>query len=969
MFNLITMLIFSFWALMMFSCSSKDTPFIVSSPGITTHIVINDNEDELVKTAANLFSDDIFNVSGKRPEFTKQDDSKYLIKVGTIGINKDFDKVCKEAGIDVKKLQSQWEAYCIKVVTVSNESSLLVVGSTPRGTAYGLMELSRKIGVSPWYWWADVHPVKREIVSLPADLFLEDAPKVKFRGIFLNDEDWGLQPWAAKTFEPETGDVGPKTYAKIFELLLRLKANAIWPAMHDCTRAFFTYPDNIKMADKYGIWVGSSHCEPMLRNNVDEWHRWSPPIGERGDWNFDKNPEQITEYWKQRIDAAAQYDGIYTVGMRGIHDGSMPGGENIEEKVDILNRVLDTQRNLLTEITGSPITEVPQIFCPYKEVLQLYKAGANIPDDVTIMWADDNYGYIRQLSNEEERKRSGGAGVYYHLSYWGRPHDYLWLESIPVSLIWEEMNKAYHTNAKDVWIVNVGDIKPNEVGMNFFLDMAWNPDQFTPETLNSYYTDFAEKQFGKEHAEEIGEILQKYFQLGFSRKPENLGWNEVYPNNPIQDPEFSLFTNGDEVQQRIDAYDSLEKQVEELYAELPNQQRESFYQLVAYKVIGASNMNKKILYAYKSRVYAKQGRTSAGLYAQKAREAFEKIKQATSFYNDSLADGKWLHMMTYNPRNLPVFDMTPTGSYVPSDEYSGEIVPEGYSSANEVTSEVFSLPTFNSLTNRSYFVDVINKGIQPLKWEVEADDWIRVSKISGQTENEERVWVSIDWNLVPASDVVNSVVRFKLNGSVYPVNVEARKLKLEPNDKKLFVEDNGVVSIEAEDYTVLNNTTAGNWQTIQGLGRENDAVGAHPVTAKAFDVADAESTPVLSYDFFSTSNGEAKLYFYCIPTQPINEDYQLRFSVSIDNGDPIIVNAVLKEEMDENNPEWKNNVLNSVTIQEVKSKLQEQGNHSLKIRMIDPGVVIDKIEIWMKDKKNTYFGAAETLLEQKNTIK
>lgn len=297
-----------------FLTAQRKNTFVISSPKETVNLIIPGKEDSLVFTAAGLFADDVYRITGRRPELKSTGKGNYKIKAGTIGVNPGFDKECKNAGIDIEKLRSKWEAYVVKSITDKQTNTIYIVGSNPRGTAFGFMDLSHTIGVSPWYWWADVKPVKREVLEIEVPILIEDAPKVKFRGIFLNDEDWGLKPWAAKTFEPETGDIGSKTYEKIFELLLRLKANAIWPAMHECTRAFFTYPGNIRMADKYGIWVRSSHCEPMLRNNVDEWHRWNPSTGERGKWNFDENPVQIKEYWTQRVKATANYDGILACG-------------------------------------------------------------------------------------------------------------------------------------------------------------------------------------------------------------------------------------------------------------------------------------------------------------------------------------------------------------------------------------------------------------------------------------------------------------------------------------------------------------------------------------------------------------------------------------------------------------------------------------------------------------------------------
>ncbi|HKJ40477.1 MAG TPA: glycosyl hydrolase 115 family protein, partial [Sunxiuqinia sp.] len=382
------------------SASNDDGTFVISSPQITAEIVVHPNEKEFVHTAIDLFANDVMMVSDRKPEIKSMSDSPYQIKVGTLGKNPAFDKECTANGINLDGLKGKWEAYIIKILQKDGKHILYIVGSQPRGTAYGLMELSQRIGVSPWVWWDDVHPKKQTTLTLPGDLALQDGPKVQFRGIFINDEDWGLQPWAAKTFEPETGDIGPKTYAKVFELLLRLKANAIWPAMHPCTRAFFTYPGDIKMADRYGIFVGSSHAEPMLRNNVDEWHRWEPAEGKRGDWNFDTNPDQLKEYWRQRVDSTLNHDVIYTIGMRGVHDSGMPGGKTLDDKVQILDRVFDAQRKILEEESGrKDVSQIPQIFCPYKEVLKLYRMGAKVPDYAAIMWADDNNGYIRQLSD------------------------------------------------------------------------------------------------------------------------------------------------------------------------------------------------------------------------------------------------------------------------------------------------------------------------------------------------------------------------------------------------------------------------------------------------------------------------------------------------------------------------------------------------------------------------------------------
>ena len=929
-------------AVLTLSCQENDIGVLFRKSG-TTNVYVDQDESDLVHSALSMLQGDVKTVFDAQLDKISGAERAHII-AGTIGKNHVLADMEEEGLIDLSPIKDRWESYLIKNIKWKDQQVLVIAGSNSRATAYGLLEISRMIGVSPWVWWADVTPAKQEVFEIPEDLAIQDSPKVKFRGIFLNDEDWGLQPWAARTFEPETGDIGPKTYEKIFQLLLRLKANAIWPAMHPCTKAFYTIPGNREMAAKYQIYIGTSHAEPMLRNNVGEWDH-----EKFGAYNYATNSGAVKEYWQDRIEELGKEDKyIVTLGMRGIHDSGMQGNYTSEEKVEMLEAIISDQREILGNVLKEDVKEIPQTFVPYKEVLEIYSEGAKVPDDVTLVWPDDNHGYIRQLSNGDERKRSGGAGVYYHISYWGRPHDYLWLESIPVSLIWEEMNKAYHTNAKDVWIVNVGDIKPIEIGMNFFLEMAWNPDQFSPENLSSYYTRFAAEQFGNTYAEEIGEILKTYFQLGFSRKPEHMGWTSVYPNTPIQDPELSLFANGDEVQQRIDSYTRLEEKVEALQEELHKDLKDAFYQLVAYKVLGAANMNKKLLYAHKSRVYAKQGRVSANYFAEKAGEAYIRIKEITDDYNQQ-NDGKWNHMMTYNPRELPVFDMPEVGHFEPTHKMAGGVVVEGSSEPVEPGKKAF-LPTFLSATDREYFIDIFNAGREPIKWTAKAKDpWIKISSIGGETSVEERIWVSVDWSLVADSKTETSSIQLNVGKSVYKVQVEAQQLAL-PEDKQLFVEDNGVVAIEAEHFSEAQNTDNHEWKLIEGLGRQNDAVGTFPVTSNPLDLS-KEQAPSLTYDFFTRSFGEATLRFHCLPSQPINGDYKLRFSVSIDDGKPIMVDASLKETMNEHNEEWMTNVLRAVNIIETKVAIPQIGEHKLKISMVDPGVVLDKIDVLQEREK------------------
>ncbi len=388
----------------------------------------------------------------------------------------------KHAPIRIVQGRGADDGFCIRV----QDGQMVVEGHNARGTAYGILELSRMAGVSPWVWWGDVRPHSRFLpLSLPDTFRLEHTPSVEYRGIFINDEDWSLRPWSKD-------NMGPQTYKRLFQLMLRLRANTLWPAMHPGTPAFFTVAGNKEMADSFGIVIGTSHCEPLLRNNVAEWD-----AEQRGPYNYITNREQVQNYWVERLKEVVSSGqrptvddqrAMFTLGMRGIHDGSMEGVSGPEEKLSALQQVIDDQRELIKKHylsklrkTGSNhqstgLEQVPQVFIPYKEVLEIMESGLRVPDDVTLMWCDDNYGYLTRLPDAEQQKRKGGGGVYYHLSYWGRPHDYLWLSTTQPGLIYEEMRTAYDHNCRRLWIANVHDPKVAAYQLELFLDLAWDID-------------------------------------------------------------------------------------------------------------------------------------------------------------------------------------------------------------------------------------------------------------------------------------------------------------------------------------------------------------------------------------------------------------------------------------------------------------------------------------------------------------
>lgn len=621
------------------STESQPGDFVLMQMGRCAEIVIAPEDFAVVTLAARNLAEDVERVTGCKPALrTNISPTTTAVFIGTLGRSALIDGLVKEGKINVAALKNQWESFLI--VTVTNpvpgvKQALVIVGSDRRGTAFGVYELSQEMGVSPWHWWADVIPERKSALFVKAGARKFGPPSVKYRGIFLNDEDWGLQPWAAKTFEPEVGDIGPKTYGKLFELLLRLKANTLWPAMHKCTKPFNHYPGNARLANDYAIIMGSSHAEPMLRNNVGEWT--APPE----QFNYASNRSGVLRYWEERVATNGSFENIYTLGMRGIHDSAMQGPRSNDERIKLLEQIFADQRALLTRYVQPEVERVPQIFCAYKEVLDLYRGGLKVPDDVTVVWPDDNFGYVRNFATAAERGRKGGFGVYYHGSYLGRPLSYLWLSTIPPALIWEEMHKAYEHGADQLWILNVGDLKPAELTTEFFLQMAWDIKRWQPDNLPEFFRAWAEREFGAKPAAEIAAVMQDYFRLNFQRKPEHLQW--WFLN---QSPQPSPFTPT-EREERLTAFADLQARTDKIQSTLAKEKLDAFFELVAYPVGGAAAANERYFCGEMAALTTDE--TAARSWAARARDADARLKSLTQQFNEVIAAGKWRGFMRLEP--------------------------------------------------------------------------------------------------------------------------------------------------------------------------------------------------------------------------------------------------------------------------------------------------------------------------------
>ena len=620
-------------------------------------IVYHDSDAPLVKHMAQVLADDIERVSGIRPGISNRKVSGVSIAIGTVA------KTGRH-----RELRGAWERYAID----TKDGNVAVTGSDARGLAYGVLHVSEAIGVSPWYWFADI-PIDKtnKRVYEYVENYVSQSPSVKYRGIFINDEDWGLKTWAAQTFEKELGDIGPKTYDKVCELILRLKGNMLAPAMHTCTGAFYSHPESQKMADKWGIMITTSHCEPLLFNNAapSEWDK-----ARDGEWNYETNSTTILKKLDDRIRETAQYDNIYTMGMRGLHDEAMKGSTDPTDRARTLEKVIAKQREILVKYKHKKAETLPQIFVPYKETLDIYDAGLRVPDDITLVWPDDNYGYMKRVSNSVEQRRSGHSGVYYHISYLGTPHDNLWIPTTAPMLMYEELLKAYTAGADRYWLLNVGDIKPMEIEMHHFFDMAYDFKSFTYDNVNNYQVEWLAKVFGEKHLPTFQFILDNYYRLAWDRKPEFMGYEiewDSKENSRLHDTDFSFQTGT--AQKRLTDYQDICFAYDALDRELSPELRPALFEMLGYAVHSAYQMNRKFLYAQANH------ETGNSLYAEQSKDACREIERLLERYNTQL-NGKWNQMMSEVPpgytalyHQMPEYSDKPTDAYrLPDSQHHPE---------------------------------------------------------------------------------------------------------------------------------------------------------------------------------------------------------------------------------------------------------------------------------------------------------
>ena len=948
--------------------------FTLASPRQTAAILYDASDAAVVKRAAELFAADVEAVTGRYPRVTSAAwETGPAVIVGTVGGSALIRRLSEAGKIDTAPLEGAWERYLIQ--TVANplpgiRKALVIAGSDRRGAAYGLFTLSELIGVSPWYWWADVPVKKHAALHVDAPPTYSQTPSVRYRGIFLNDEDWGLTPWASQTFEPERGNIGPRTYAKVCELLLRLKANYLAPAMHPVSTSFNQIPENKLVADTFAIVMGSTHCEPLLLNTASEWDTQT-----MGPWNYDKNKEGINRVLTQRVRENSPYENVYTLALRGLHDGAMSTTLPMHEKVRMLQQALLDQRRILAENIDRPVETVPQAFTPYKEVLEIYSNGLELPDDITIVWPDDNYGYMKRLSGVREQRRTGRSGVYYHVSYLGVPHSYLWFSTTPPSLMYEELRKAYDTTADRLWLVNCGDLKGSEMQVSLFLDMAWDIGRFTADNVVTYPARWLAGIFGEAYYDRLEAMTREHLRLAFPRKPEYMGWGyhwNRFDHNceQLTDTDFS-FTNYDEAPRRLEAYRQLGARAEALLHEIGDEARPAFYQLVYYPLRGAELMNRMTLGGQRNRWYARQGRAATNAVRDEVQRCYDSLQVITRGYN-SLLGGKWNHMMSMRQNydgvsayfNLPHLA---THDAAGAPRLALQVAGEDVTGARAF----HALPAFDNYLRRTYPVEIYNRGGGTLAWTAHASEpWVVLSKSAGKTADEERITVGIDWEKAPSGNAVPAQIVFRAGEQSEKVLVSLFN-PTAPSRAELrgiYVENNGCVSIPAAGCHRVRENDRIKITVVEDLGIEGPALQLGDPTAP-LQIFRSRDVPCAEYDFYAFDAGSVDVYTYVLPTFPLHADRDFRigentntdtkYSVQIDDG----ALATPSSSHVEYAQVWFESVLRNCAVNKSTLHIDKPGRHTLRIRVGDPGIVLQKIVLDFGGMKRSYLGPQSTLIE------
>lgn len=900
-----------------------------------------------IRAAADLVQD-IHRVSSHRLKLvqeTSQLTSSNAIIIGTLGRGGLVDELVSSGRVDVNAIAKRWDGFHMEVVEQplpNVKRALLIIGANMRGSIYGIYDLSEQIGVSPWHYWADVPVARKEQIYVLAGTRKQDFPKVRYRGIFLNDEAPALTGWV----KANHGDYNHEFYAKVFELLLRLKANYLWPAMWN--NAFNDDdPKNQALAHEYGIVMGTSHHEPMMRADK-EWNRYG-----KGNWEYSTNRDNIYKFWQDGARRAKPFESLFTMGMRGQEDAPMSEGENI----GLLEQIVRDQRQILAEtFSDKPVSEIPQVWCLYKEVQAYYEKGMRVPDDITLLWGDDNWGNIRRLPTPEERQRSGGAGIYYHFDYVGGPRSYRWINTVPITKIWEQMHLAYTHEANQIWITNVGDLKPMEFPTEFFLRMAWDPERWPKERLQTFGRLWAEREFGASYAARVEALITGYTRHNGRRKPE------------LMAPSTYSLLHYQEAERVLAELQVLTDEAEKLYAEIPADRRDAFYQLVMHPVLATANLTRMYIAVAKNRLYAQQGRRTAEIYRQQAKDFFEQDKLLKERYH-SINNGKWRHFMDqshigYTNWQNPEGDQMPVlYEYVPGDYAEMGIAVAGVAEAwpaavgGEWPHTGKHELSFDFFGQQERELVVFNRGQLPYEFTATAEPWIKLSHTGSRIETELPIRVSIDWTKLPDGVSTGTIVIRGTGWQSAKIAVTAQKpsAKLR-RQAKGYLEADGYIAIEAAGFSKNRKSQGYEWQEIPGHGRTKSAISPYPVSD--FSFTDLKNAPYVEYPITFFSTGTVELQTVLAPSLPFVPGRGLRYAVAIGDEQPQIIDFLA--DYKDGDAAWERSVEDGVRIARSRHRINQPGPTTLKLFMVDSGVTVQRLQVDTGGLKPSYLGPPQS---------
>lgn len=905
----------------------------VAERGQPVRIAVEETESPAVRRAAEDLADDLATVCGAQASLTG-DPAGARIVVGTLGRSATVDAAVADGAVDVTVLYDdgspRWEAY---LVTVS-DGVLYLIGADRRGTIYAVYDLAESIGVSPWHWWGKVESRRRDHVTIAPGTHHADWPSVRYRGVFLNDEE-ELYHWA----RAHTGDdtIGPETYRRVYELILRLKGNYLWPAMH--VGAFNHDPENGRLAEEMGVVIGTSHCDMLLRSNEHEFRPWAAQQPETVEYDYSlpgRNREKLHEYWRGSVEQNRDYEVTWTVGMRGVHDtgfltAAIDEDDTLDEeqkfraRVDLLRTAIDDQRALLADVLDTTEDTPPQLFVPYKEVLPLYDAGLQVPDDVTLVWANDNFGYIRRFPSEAERARSGGHGLYYHSSYWSNmTTSYLATSSTPLALMKSELRKAWQRGIRELWVDNVGGLKPLELETEFFLRSAWEAGKESRTAdVREFTAAWIDEKFDGGHGRAAGDIYATYYQVNNQRKIEHLTPGVFAQTGP-----------GDESQHRLEILRGLFDRTNDILAALPAEQRDSFFQLFAVKIHMAYLVNGQFAYADRSTLAHRQGRHASADHYLDVSRRFDAHKRALiHYYNHTMSDGAWAGMFTPEQFPPPVMPLHAPGTPALRIGSTPELGVAAW--GDDLPSPAPSL-TFWPHGTTEKWIDVFNAGGGELAYTVDADPWIEVSARSGTIRTETRIAVRVPDPLRAAgrSGVVH--VTAPGTGEKTTVTVTVAPAPALDDGFTGSIEADGYLSLDPSRADTVVDGTASAWAPVPDLGRYGNAA----VEARRTGPDDDGRPARLEHHFHLRTPGTHQLELHRLPT--LNATGSIRVGVAVDDHTPVIVSSPVT---DEHRGDWQRGIQDNVERLRVQLPHLTEGAHTLRLHVIDEDVVLSKIVI------------------------